>query len=116
VEYDPEIGELKVVRPNGEALQAYKLSSGTYDQLYLSTRLSLAQRLLQSETGFLLLDDPFLTSDTKRLSRQLEVLLGLAEAGWQVVYFSVKDEIHKGLKKSIKDGRVGLVELPPIHP
>ena len=115
VEYDPELGELNVVRPNGEALRAYALSSGTYDQLYLATRLSLAQRLLQGETGFLLLDDAFLTSDSKRLPRQLEILLELAEAGWQVVYFSVKDEIHKGLRKSIKDGRVGLVELPSIH-
>lgn len=96
VDYDPESGELRVIRPNEEVLSAYKLSSGTYDQLYLASRLSLADRLLGGEPGFLLLDDPFLTSDSNRLARQLDILSDLAEGGWQIVYFSVKEEVrHK---------------------
>ena len=98
VEYDPDDGELKVIRGNGEALRAYSLSSGAYDQLYLATRLSLASQILGGEPGFLLLDDPFLTSDSKRLARQLEILKQLAGEGWQIVYFSVKEEVRDQLE------------------
>ncbi len=115
IEYEPSDGELYVLRSSGDRLRAYQLSTGTYDQLYLSTRLSLAQQILQDQRGFLLLDDPFLTSDSKRLPRQLEILEKLSEVGWQVIYFSVKDEIKSFLKNSIKNGRIDLKILPSIH-
>lgn len=114
VDYDPESGELIVIRPNEEALRAYALSSGTYDQLYMATRLSLAARLLGGEPGFFLLDDPFLTSDSKRLSLQLEILQDLAAEGWQIVYFSVKEEVRDCLEEAIAGGRIDLRPLEPL--
>lgn len=114
VEYDPESGELQAIRPNEEVLAAYKLSSGTYDQLYLATRLSLAERLLGGEPGFLLLDDPFLTSDENRLDRQLDILLHFAEQGWQITYLTVKDEVPNTLGSAIDEGAVDRIDLPPL--
>jgi len=116
VAYGVEEGGLTVRRSDGEAFRAYQLSSGTYDQLYLATRLSLARRFLGDERGFFLLDDPFLTSDSKRLARQLEILLRLAREGWQIVYFSVKEEVRRALGGAINDGEVQLHRLGSLVP
>ena len=99
VEYDPAAGELHVIRPSGKTLRADQLSTGTFDQLYFATRLSLAHQLFGGEPGFLLLDDPFLASDRVRLANQLEMLVELSRKGWQILYFSVKDEVAQGLGK-----------------
>jgi len=115
VMYEPSDGELKVIRSEGNPLRAYTLSSGTYDQLYLATRLSLAHRIFQGKPGFLLLDDPFLTSDRNRLSRQFEILHGLVEEGWQIMYFSVKEEVLSELRPSIDKGFVKINNLSSIY-
>lgn len=114
VVYDPHSHELSAVRADGDAIRAYKLSSGTYDQLYLATRLSLATKLLGGEKGFLLLDDPFITSDAHRLPRQLNILLDLVKQSWQIVYFSVKLEVLEALNEDIKEGSVHLIPLEPL--
>lgn len=114
ITYEPSSGELFVLNKKGEKESAYLLSSGTFDQLYLATRLSLADLILKGEPGFLILDDPFLTSDSKRLSNQLKILLDLAKSGWQIIYISVKNEIKEGLQKAIKDKSVTLMELAPL--
>ena len=115
VMYEPSDGELIVIRSDGDLLRAYTLSSGTYDQLYLATRLSLAHRIFQGKPGFLLLDDPFLTSDRKRLSMQLKILQGLVGEGWQIMYFSVKDEVLAELRSSIDKGIVKISNLSSIY-
>lgn len=114
VEYDTDEGELKAKRNDGKIISSSKLSSGATHQLYMATRLSLAKRILSGKTGFLLLDDPFLTSDTPRLKEQLKVLLDLAKEGWQIIYFSVKDEIKDILSEEIKAKKIDLVELQPL--
>ncbi len=114
VSYEPSSGELNVVRSDGEQLRGYALSSGAYDQLYLATRLSLADRLLQGEPGFLLLDDAFLTSDSKRLPRQMNILLDLSRSGWQILYFSVKDEIRALLRDPIEKHQVDEISMDPL--
>jgi len=116
VEYDLDERELVVQRPNGDKLRACQLSSGTYDQLYLATRLSLASRILQEEGGFFLLDDPFLTSDIKRLGRQFDILRKLAKEDWQIIYFSVKEEVLGELKPDIKRREVTLHRMKPLLP
>lgn len=114
VSYDPKNGELNVVRGNGEYLRGYALSSGAYDQLYMATRLSLADRLLEGQPGFLILDDPFLTSDTNRLSREMDILLNLARSGWQILYFSVKDEIRTLLRDPIENEEVDEIVMDTL--
>jgi uncharacterized protein YhaN len=114
VEYDPEIGTLIVNQPEGERLEAWQLSTGTFDQLYFATRLSLAHQILGGEEGFLLLDDPFLAADSARLANQLDMLVDQVEDGWQIIYFSVKDEVVDYLQAEHKDEFVDYIELKPI--
>jgi uncharacterized protein YhaN len=107
-----------VVRPSGETLRADQLSTGTFDQLYFATRLALAHRLFGDEPGFLLLDDPFLASDRIRLSNQLEMLAGLSRQGWQILFFSVKDEVAQGFGKLNGEvpGGITALRLDPLAP
>ena len=108
VYYDQEDHQIKVELKSGKLLLASQLSSGTYDQLYLAIRLGLGEKLLNKKTGFFIMDDPFLKSDSDRLKKQLEILLNLSKAGWQVIYFSAKNEVRDYIKtKKVKTFIVG---------
>lgn len=95
VDYDPDAETLAVTTGDGETLAPRRLSRGTQDQLYFAARLSLARQLLGGESGFLLLDDPFLAADRTRLRNGFETLQGLTEDGWQIVYLTAKPEVHE---------------------
>ncbi|QLD89030.1 hypothetical protein HWV07_08285 [Natronomonas salina] len=95
VDYDPDAETLAVTTGDGATLAPRQLSRGTRDQLYFAARLSLARQLLGGESGFLLLDDPFLAADRTRLRSGFETLQGLTEDGWQIVYLTAKPEVHE---------------------
>lgn len=95
VDYDPDAETLAVTTGDGATLAPRQLSRGTRDQLYFAARLSLARQLLGGESGFLLLDDPFLAADRTRLRNGFETLQGLTEDGWQIVYLTAKPEVHE---------------------
>ena len=59
VRLNPEEQKIQVERNDGEIFNADQLSAGTYDQLYLSIRLALGEKLLKGEKGFFIMDDPF---------------------------------------------------------
>ena len=114
VRLDPKEQQIQVERNDGEIFNADQLSSGTYDQLYLSIRLALGDKLLKGEKGFFIMDDPFIKSDKKRLERQLKILTKISQSGWQILYFSAKDEVKEALQKSIETGSVNLVETRAV--
>ena len=114
VEYNPERGTLLVKTPEGVALEAWQLSTGTYDQLYFATRLSLAHQILGGKKGFLLLDDPFLAADSTRLANQLDMLVDQVKDGWQIFYFSVKDEVVDYLRSEHSGEEFDYIELQEI--
>lgn len=95
----------------GLELPASALSQGTFDQLYLALRISLAHDLLGGNPGFLLLDDAYLCADSTRLDRMLAVLAQLAAGGWQILYFSMDQRLlsHPSLAGSI-------IQLRPLAP
>lgn len=93
VEYDPNDLTLVVHRDNGTQHVADDLSQGTRDQLYLATRISLAEQLLETEPGFFLMDDAFLPADRNRLDAGFEVLEQLVQEGWQIIYLTAKEEV-----------------------
>lgn len=115
VNFEPEENRIVVERGDGVRFKAGDLSQGTFDQLYLAIRLSLADTVLKEEPGFFIFDDPFLTSDEERLIKQLNVLQELATDGWQILYFTVKGEVLDKLSSSIKKGKVDRVDLSPIY-
>ncbi len=109
-----EIGQVEVQRKDGLRLGAEKLSGGAYDQLYFSVRLALGEKLMKGSKGFFILDDPFIKADPERLRRQIEMLKRISGSGWQVMYFSAKEEIEKALSEDIKKGVVHRIEIQPI--
>jgi uncharacterized protein YhaN len=114
VRLNPEEQEIQVERNDGEIFNADQLSAGTYDQLYLSIRLALGEKLLKGEKGFFIMDDPFIKSDKKRLERQLNILTKISQSGWQILYFSAKEEVKEALQKFIENGSVNLVETRAV--
>lgn len=108
--FDGETGGLSVSTPRSEVLSAEKLSGGAFDQLYFSVRLALGRKLLEGGAGFFLLDDPFIKSDSGRLEAQMEMLRDAASKGWQVLYFTAKDEVRSILSGAVKDGDVKYFE------
>ncbi len=97
---------IKTIRSDGVELDAAQLSGGAYDQLYLSIRLALGEKLLEGEKGFFILDDPFIKADPERLSELLSMLDSIAAEGWQILYFSSKGEINEAFRSKIDSGEV----------
>ena len=92
-EYEKDKNYVTVKKSNGQTFLSNLLSLGTKDQLLFSIRFALAEKLLKGNFGFFLFDDAFITSDPRRLKNQFEILKYFAEKGWQIIYFSNKEEI-----------------------
>lgn len=104
--FDSSESRVKVLTGSGAVLEAASLSGGAYDQLYFSIRLALGENLLQGEKGFFILDDPFIKADAGRLKKMLGMLSAICRDGWQVLYFTAKDEIKSALQEEIEADRV----------
>jgi hypothetical protein len=70
------------------------LSTGTQEQILLALRLGCAARILGKESLFLLLDDAFQYADWDRRGWLLEVMVELAQAGWQILYLTMDDHLR----------------------
>ncbi|PIU64407.1 MAG: hypothetical protein COS84_08395 [Armatimonadetes bacterium CG07_land_8_20_14_0_80_40_9] len=114
--FNQERGKIEVRGKDEVILEAEKLSGGAYDQLYLSIRLALGEKLLKGKQGFFIMDDPFIKADLGRLQRQIEMLKKISQSGWQVIYFSAKGEVKDALKEDIKKGTIDYLEIPSIFP
>ncbi|MHA1435281.1 MAG: ATP-binding protein [Candidatus Heimdallarchaeota archaeon] len=88
-----ESGKIFVKKSSGGEISAEDLSEGAYDQLYFAIRVDLAQRILENNSGFLIMDDIFLSFDTDRLTEAFDILKKLKDMDWQIIYFTAKDEI-----------------------
>lgn len=98
INYDKASGTLKVEKKTGEVIEPQKLSQGTYDLLYMSIRLGLAKEILD-EPGFLILDNAFVHSDIERVEKEIEFLKELEEEGWQIIYFTFRDDVKELIEK-----------------
>jgi exonuclease SbcC len=103
--------KIMVVRKDEAILYPWQLSGGTYDQLYLSIRLALGEKLLGGEKGFFILDDPFVKASHNRLKVLIKMLKDISKSGWQIIYISAKEEIREILEK---DDEVKVIELESI--
>ena len=104
VTFDQPTGNIMVnLRSEEIFLPAENLSAGAYDQLYFAIRLGLGQKLLDNQAGFFILDDPFIKSDQKRLRQQLDMLLNFSKNGWQIIYFSAKNEVRDYLENKVNN-------------
>jgi len=112
--FNQEEEKIKVRDKNKKSLPLEKLSGGAYDQLYFSIRLALGQKLLKDEPGFFIMDDPFIKSDTDRLRYQIDILKKISDLGWQIIYFSAKDEVKDVLKEDLESGNIKYIELQDV--
>jgi hypothetical protein len=111
VEYVSDEQKIYVTTKTGNILDVEKLSGGAYDQLYLCIRLALGEKLLKGSKGFFIMDDPFIKADIDRLAKQLNMLKRLSEKGWQILYFTAKDEVKSALKEDLTKKGVGYHEV-----
>jgi len=110
--YDPDKKEIVVVRPSGEEFPACKLSRGAFDQLYMSIRIDLAQRILGGKKSFFIMDDAFLSSGPRRFRKALEIIKKLVDTGWSITYFTAKLEDANALAKVSGNKVIKLPSLP----
>ena len=103
--------EIKVKNKHNEIFEIYQLSGGALDQLNFSIRLALGEKLLQENPGFFILDDPFIKSDSMRLKNQTALLRTISQLGWQILYFTCKDEIISNFKPDINNDTLNFIEL-----
>lgn len=115
VEYLTKEKKIQVKTKDDSILLADKLSSGAYDQLYISIRLALGERLLKGDKGFFIMDDPFIKADTERLQRQIEILKRIEKSGWQIIYFTAKDEVLNALEEDIQSGKINYKEIQGVY-
>lgn len=83
------------------------LSRGTVDQLYLAARLSLVDIICGDRRPPLLLDDPFVTFDSRRLERAMEIIRDFSR-DQQVIIFTCGDHYDSYADR--------VVELEPVPP
>jgi len=101
--YDQDGRTIKVEDKKGNVIEISKLSGGTIDQLFFAIRLGLGVKVLQGKKGFFVFDDPFIKSDGERLKRELDLLVEISKDGWQILYFSCKDEVKDYLLRNYAD-------------
>ncbi len=115
VNFDHQEEIIRVTGKQGKTLEAGALSGGAYDQLYFSIRLALGGELLEGRRGFFIMDDPFIKSDAVRLQEQVKMLGRIADAGWQIIFFSAKEEVREALAEGINTGDVSFINLEEIY-
>ena len=113
VEYLPGDKRIMVVDRDGVRFPPEKLSKATKDQLYLSIRVAVGEKLLEGKQGFFIMDDPFLASDLERAEIQYEIMRNLVDNGWQIVFFTAKKNIAESLSEMFE---TNLIKLDPLRP
>jgi DNA repair exonuclease SbcCD ATPase subunit len=74
-----------------DEVEVESLSRGTVDQLYLAARLALVDIICDDGHPPLLLDDPFVTFDSRRLQKAMEVIKDFSRDE-QVIIFTCGDQ------------------------
>ena len=83
----------------GETVSLDNLSGGEQEQLYLATRLALAEVLGKDERQLVVLDDVLTATDSGRLARVMTVLEEAAEK-LQILVLTCHPERYRGLRKA----------------
>ncbi|MFD1926986.1 AAA family ATPase [Sporosarcina siberiensis] len=94
-------GYFEAVQSNGIHYPVVELSQATKEQAYISLRLALAASLKGSAPFPIIMDDPFVHFDGKRLSNIIETVSKLGQQR-QFIYFTC----HKDMKEKWQDANV----------
>lgn len=96
----------------GQWRDAWLLSEGTREQIYLLLRVAMAEHLVRpGEVAPLLLDEVTAQSDGRRKRELLDVLHHLSHER-QVILFSHDDDVAGWARTALEEPRDRLIELP----
>jgi uncharacterized protein YhaN len=70
------------------------LSTGAQEQILLALRIGLSKKIMNQDSLFLILDDAFQYSDWQRRKLLVKMMIDLIRAGWQIIYFTMDDNIR----------------------
>ena len=84
---------------SGEAVSLDSVSGGEREQIYLATRLALAEVLAKEERQMVVLDDVMTFTDAGRMARVMTILEEEAER-LQVIILTCHPERYRGLEKA----------------
>ena len=83
----------------GKPVEIDNISGGEQEQLYLATRLALADVLTRDERQLVVLDDVLTSTDAERLARVM-VILEEAAQRLQILVLTCHPERYRGLKEA----------------
>ena len=86
--------ELLVQRQDGALFNAFELSKGTAEQLYVALRFAFVKNTSDLVKLPLLIDDGFVNFDTARKNEMLELLKKMSETT-QILYFTFDETINQ---------------------
>ncbi len=95
-----EKGTFLAITSTGRRYPIAELSQATKEQAYISLRLALAESVLLSAPFPIIMDDPFVHFDERRLSRMIKILGTLTKH--QFIYFTC----HQKMKEQWTDATV----------
>jgi uncharacterized protein YhaN len=106
VEIDDEV--FTAVDEYNQKFDLRDLSTGAREQILLALRIGFAKKVMQGNSAFMIFDDAFQHSDWNRRPRLVDTMFELAEQDWQIIYFSMDDNIRDLFDKRSKNARKGL--------
>ena len=99
------LGEEVRIGTEGQSFDLKAMSTGAQEQILLALRMGIAGKLSGKDSLFLILDDAFQYSDWDRRQVLVEQAVEAVRSGWQVIYFSMDDNIRDLFKKAAKNLR-----------
>ena len=93
LEMNPE-GSFEAVRTDGMRFLISELSQATKEQAYLALRLSLAVSMETSHPFPIIMDDPFVHFDRRRLQQMINLIQEL-QKGHQFIYFTCHEVMEQ---------------------
>jgi|GEM_PF-1237979 len=70
------------------------LSTGIREQIQLALRMGMARRYTAGIPLFMIMDDAFQHSDWIRREKLFDLVLGMVDNGWQMIYLTMDDHIR----------------------
>jgi uncharacterized protein YhaN len=87
-------GEQLFIENETESYDLAEMSTGAREQVLLALRMGVASVLCGKRSLFLILDDAFQYSDWQRREALVLQSIDTVRSGWQVIYFTMDDDIR----------------------
>jgi uncharacterized protein YhaN len=100
-----------LVSSDYETFPLKDLSTGAKEQVILALRIGFARGIMKQDCAFLILDDAFQHSDYEKRPILVDSLVDLAEAGWQIIYLTMDDNIKELFEEKAERLRYGYKKI-----